>query len=53
MPRLWELAALGMALVLAGVILSLELSPESRLGALVALTGAVLLVGRLPRRGRD
>lgn len=52
--RLWELAALGLALIVAGVIVAdPELPAEARLGALVALTGAVLVVGRLPRRGRD
>lgn len=52
MPRLWELAALGLALILAGVIVGdAGLTAESRVAALVALTGAVLLVGRLPRRG--
>lgn len=54
MARLWELAALGLALIVAGVIVAdPELPAEARLGALVALTGAVLVVGRLPRRGRD
>jgi len=51
--RLWELAALYLALIVAGAILSTPTYPaEQRVGALAAIVGASLYMARRSRRDR-
>jgi len=51
--RLWELAALYLALVVAGAILSTPTYPaEQRVGALAAIVGAALFMSRRHRQDR-
>jgi hypothetical protein len=48
--RLWELAALGLALVAAGALLAGPGLPDPRLAALAAIVGGCLLMARVSRR---
>ena len=54
MPKLWELAALYLALIVAGAILATPTYPaEPRLGALAAIVGGALFMSRRRGRPRD
>jgi hypothetical protein len=54
MGRLWELAALYLALIVAGAVIATPTYPaEPRLAALAGAVGGFLLLSRRSRRPRD
>jgi len=50
MARLYDLAALGVAMIAVGAVLVSPVPPAERAAAMVAIVGALLVIGSMRRR---